>query len=125
MRFLSVAPDGGKDSGVTGFYIVEIKPLFSLVLLHFRKGTNETLHSHAFNALTLWLKGTVKEHLLDGSSHMWFAGQVKYTSRDCFHNVEAMRDTWAISLRGPWAKTWRIFRNGKFATLAWGRKVVG
>lgn len=33
MKFFSKAPDGGKDSEVDGYFLCEIKPLFSIVLL--------------------------------------------------------------------------------------------
>lgn len=124
MRFLEISKDGGPESHVTGFFFVEIKPLFSIVLLKFSKGTREAFHSHAFNALTLWLTGNVKEHLLNGQTQEWSAGQLKYTSRKCFHKVEALTDTWALSFRGPWVNKWREFINGKFITLTHGRQVI-
>jgi len=131
MKFFQKAADGGKDSGVTGYFLVEIKPLFSIVLLHFRNGTREAYHSHAFNALTLWLKGRVIEHRLyypDArcveTQKTYRAGQHKYTSRDNMHKVEGLGDTWALSFRGPWAKTWQEFKEGRRITLTHGRKVV-
>jgi hypothetical protein len=124
MKFLEWAKDGGPDSHVSGFFIVEIKSLFSIVLLRFGNGTREAFHSHAFSALTLWLKGKVKEHLLSGESHYWYAGDLKYTSKKCFHKVEAMGDAWALSFRGPWVDRWRENVKGTFTTLTHGRKVV-
>lgn len=131
MKLFSKASDGGKDSGVTGFFFVEIKPLFSVVLLHFRNGTREAYHSHAFNALALWLRGRVIERRLVGPEHdmceesrEYHAGQLKYTSRENMHKVESLGDTWALSIRGPWAKTWKEFKGGKVVTLTNGRKVV-
>lgn len=59
MRLMSYASDGGINSGVKGLFLIEIKPVFSIVLLRFRKGTREAYHSHAFNAVTWFLKGTV------------------------------------------------------------------
>jgi hypothetical protein len=123
MKFFQKAPDGGKDSGSTGYFLVEIKPLFSIVLLHFQ-GTREAYHSHAFNALTLWLKGRVREHLIGGGQKEWGSGQLKYTSRSSFHRVESIGDAWALSFRGPWVDTWREFRDGKFRTLTHGRRLV-
>mgnify|MGYP002376661836 CR=1 FL=1 len=124
MRLFSKAPDGGKNSGVTGYYLVEIKPLFSVVLLHFNKGTREAFHEHAFNALTFWLKGSVREHHVSGQTKKFYAGQFKYTSRSCFHKIEALESTWAISFRGPWVDYWRESRLGKIVTLTHGRKIV-
>jgi hypothetical protein len=51
MKFLSKCKDGGPESPVTAYVLVEIKSLFSVMLLHF-SGTREAFHSHAFNALT-------------------------------------------------------------------------
>jgi hypothetical protein len=54
-KFFYTKPDGGKDSGVTGYFLIEWKPIFSIGILHFKEGTREAYHNHAFNALTWWL----------------------------------------------------------------------
>lgn len=122
MRFFSKSHDGGKDSGVTGYFLIEIKSLFSIVLLRFRKGTRDAYHNHAFNALTIWLKGNVIEHMLDGTQNNWRSGNIKYTPRNAFHKVEALNNTWALCFRGPWKDTWNESRNGNKVTLTHGRK---
>lgn len=125
MKFFRKAPDGGKNSGVTGYFLVEIKPLFSIVLLHFSKGTREAYHSHAFNAVTVWLWGSVTEHLLSGRTIGWKAGWFKYTPRRCFHKVEALTDAWALCFRGPWVDRWEEVRsNRQRVTLTHGRREV-
>ncbi|UGA46840.1 hypothetical protein HU230_0012655 [Bradyrhizobium quebecense] len=132
MKILSKAADGGKDSGVTGFFLIECKALFSIVLLRFSKGTREAYHEHAFDAWTLWLKGRVVEHRLIGSGSRFpscerltfNAGQLKHTPRSCFHKIEALDTAWALSIRGPWAARWRELRSNKLVTLTHGRKVV-
>lgn len=124
MKLFSKGADGGKDSGVTGFFLVEIKSLFSIVLLKFNKGTREAYHNHAFNAITFWLTGSVKEHMIDGRVNEWLPGQVKYTPREAFHKVEALEDTWALSIRGPWNRTWKENRRGKEVILTHGRKEI-
>lgn len=53
MKILSKSYDGGPDSGVDGYWLIEIKSWFSIVLLHFNPGTREAFHNHAFNALTV------------------------------------------------------------------------
>jgi quercetin dioxygenase-like cupin family protein len=121
MRILSKAPDGGNFSGVTGYFILELKPFCSIVLLHFAKGTREAFHSHAFNAITMWLKGHVIEHDIDGETKHFSAGMLKYTPRDKFHKVEALESTWAISVRGPWVATWKEMRQGRLIRLTHGR----
>src|SRR5271154_4359591 len=60
MKLFKKMRDGGPESPVVGYFLVEIKSLFSVVLLHFG-GTREAFHSHAFNAVTLWLRGRVEE----------------------------------------------------------------
>jgi len=124
MKLFSVGPDGGEGSGVTGLYLIEIKSLFTIVLLRTSKGTREAYHNHAFNAVTFWLRGSVKEHLLDGGSLHWKAGQIKFTPRETFHKVEALEDTYALCFRGPWLNTWNESRLGKIFTLTHGRKEV-
>ncbi len=130
MRFFSKAADGGKDSGVTGYFLVEIKPLFSIVLLHFKKGTRDAYHAHAFNALTLWLRGCVRENVLESKPQEMVTGTIfkawqwKYTPRTCMHMVEALEPTWALSFRGPWVDQWQEFKDGKLVTLTHGRKEI-
>lgn len=124
MRIFSKAPDGGATSGVTGYFLVEIKSLFSIVLLHFSAGSREAFHEHAFNAWTLWLSGSVEEHHTDGRVLSFTAGNLKFTSRSCFHKIIGITEAWAISVRGPWTDYWRERRKGKDVTLTHGRKIV-
>jgi len=128
MKILTAMKDGGPKSHVTGFFLVEIKSLFSVVLLRFAQGTREAFHSHAFNALTFWLRGSVMEEHTTGLYRMWMPGDVKYTPRNCFHKVDSLfGNSWALSFRGPWAKTWKEYlqEEDKFVTLTHGRKIVG
>lgn len=113
--------DGGADSGVTGYWLIEAKGLFSIVLLHFRPGSRFAFHNHAFNAWTLWLKGGVREHYLGGGSKDFHAGQLKYTPRSCFHKIESLGHTWALSIRGPWKECWQESRGDNLVTLTNGR----
>lgn len=128
MKFFEKAPDGGANSGVTGYFLIEIKWLFSIVLLHFAKGTREAFHEHAFNALTIWLGGAVKEHhqgdLWGWKMRFWLPFQWKITRRSVFHKIEALESSWAISFRGPWKDHWREDRKGEMVTLTHGRKIV-
>jgi quercetin dioxygenase-like cupin family protein len=122
MKLFRKSWDGGNGSGVTGLFLVEIKPLFSIVLLRFSKGSREAYHSHAFNALTVWLYGRVLEHMLSGETLTWRGGQVKLTPRDVFHRVEAIETSYALCFRGPWSDTWQESRLGRLITLTHGRK---
>jgi hypothetical protein len=127
MKLLSPAKDGGLESKVNGFFLVEIKSLFSVVLLHFSDGSREAYHSHAFNALSWVLKGKLVENLLGGKINDYGLGfKPIYTSRDTFHKVISQGDTWVLSFRGPWANTWKEFipATKQFLTLTHGRKIV-
>lgn len=125
MKILFKASDGGKDSGVTGYWLIEWKSMFSIVLLRFSKGSREAFHSHAFNALTWWLKGRAVEHFEDNSPPKTWTPSIKpkYTPRRCFHKIFAEDVTWALSIRGPWEKTWFEKRNNTYMTLSQGRRV--
>lgn len=106
MRLLFKGKDGGPESNVTGYWLIEAKGLFSFVLLRFDKGSREAYHSHAFNA---------------------WSWKLVYTSRERMHKVYGMSDrTWVLSFRGPWADKWQEFfdKTRKFVTLTHGRKVV-
>jgi hypothetical protein len=129
MRFFKTASDGGKKSGVKGFWLIEIKWLFSIVFLRFSPGTRENYHSHAFNALTIWLKGRVIEDRLDTRTKTEYpkAGRFKWTPRENIHRVEALVPTWCLCIRGPWHKEWREYdpKTNEIITLTHGRTEVG
>ncbi len=138
MKLFSKAPDGGKHSGVTGFFLIEAKSAFSIVLLRFNVGTREAFHSHAFNAVTLWLWGRVWEHRIVrycncgrsfcsgviAETREFSAGDIKRTPRDCLHKIEALTPAWALSFRGPWLDYWQEWCNGRVVTLTHGRREV-
>ena len=81
--------DGGPNSGVTGYWLIEWKLGFSIVLLRFSKGSREAFHSHAFNAWTWWIKGRVMEYFADDRTPLPWRPSLKpkYPPRDCFHNM--------------------------------------
>jgi len=124
--------DGGKQSPVDGYWLIEIKGLFSIVLLKFNAGSRENYHSHAFNAFTWWLKGEIEEHrIIDGEKVIsrWKPSfKPKYTPRENCHKVFAQngKPAWAFCLRGPWHDTWTEWNEDtrELTTLTHGRKVV-
>lgn len=127
MKFLKYGKDGGKDSTVTGFWLIEIKSLFSIVLLKFEIGSREDYHNHAFHALSWFISGEVDEMHLDGRILNWRPSIVpKLTLRSCFHRVYAKRPTYCFSIRGPWTKTWQEYfpSTATFQTLTNGRRIV-
>lgn len=127
MKLLSWGKDGGPASHVWGFWLVEIKSLFSIVLLCFEPGTREAYHTHAFNALTWWLRGHVTEYHKSGGQRDWTPSwRPKVTPRSCYHKVYAHERTWALSIRGPWQKVWKEYTEveGREIQLTNGREIV-
>lgn len=124
IKIFKKSHDGGKDSGVTGYWLIEWKSVFSIVVLRFSEGSREAFHSHAFNALTWWIKGEVREEFAEGEpSKTWKPSLIpKFTPHGNFHKIVANKVSWAISLRGPWSKTWEELKNGERYTLTHGRK---
>ena len=125
MLFFKRRYDGGENSNVTGYWVVEIKKLFSVVLLKFEPGHRENYHSHAFNALTIWLKGKVLEERRDVNKNTEYrAGQIKYTPRENIHKIHCEKTAWALCFRGPWHDYWEEYGLNKIYTLTHGRKIV-
>jgi hypothetical protein len=88
VRFLSKAKDGGPKSTVTGYWLCEIKSLFSIVLLKFEDGSRDEFHDHAFNSLNWVLKGKVVEQIIDTSVHTYLPSiKPVVTLRNRFHRV--------------------------------------
>lgn len=125
IKIFKKSHDGGKDSGVTGYFLIEWKSLFSIVLLRFSAGSREAFHSHAFNALTWWLRGEVEERFPSGAPIQWRPSWIpKFTPRDNTHKIYARKTSWALSLRGPWKDTWLEQKAGKEIVLTHGRHVI-
>lgn len=125
MKLLKKSHDGGADSGVTGYWLIEWKSVFSIVLLRFSKGSREAFHTHAFNAWTLWLKGKVTEELYpSGRKYIWQPFQWKYTPRNRFHKIVADEVSWCISFRGPWTSEWSEYKHNRLYSLTHGRKEI-
>lgn len=124
-RLFYKSTDGGYDSGVTAYFLIEWKILFSIGILHFKDGSREAFHSHAFSALTWWIKGNVLERKIDGTETNYKASFIpKYTPKTNFHKIISYGNTYALTFRGPWKNTWQEFKNAKFITLTHGRKRI-
>lgn len=128
MKFMTLRKDGGQESRVWGFFFIEIKPMFSIVLLHFKDGSRDAYHSHAFNAISWVFKGELQEHELQKESLTVYNPSPRpiFTPRTMFHKVVSKGDTWALSLRGPWIDTWKEYlpKLAQYITLTHGRQVV-
>lgn len=125
MRAFQKTPDGGKDSTVEAFFILELKKYFSVALLRFNKGSRANYHSHAFNAYTWFLCGDLLEHV--HGDRFWRSykrsWKPKKTPRECMHKVFANRTSWCFTVRGPWSKTWQEVdtQTNELVTLTNGR----
>ncbi len=130
MRFFYKGKDGGPESPVTGYWLIEIKSLFSIVLLKFEDGTRETYHTHAFNAFTWFIKGELWEERIFPKMqirNLYIRSLFpKYTQRDNLHRVCSKGVSWCFSIRGPWSNYWTEYndKTGETISLTNGRKIV-
>jgi hypothetical protein len=128
MRFLSKAKDGGPKSTVTGYWLVELKSLFSIVLLKFEDGSRDEYHDHAFDSVNWVLTGEVEEQFTDSFLNLMYRPSLRpvVTRRTRMHRVMSRGTTWVFSIRGPWSKTWKEYdpKTKSFSTLTHGRKIV-
>jgi quercetin dioxygenase-like cupin family protein len=126
MKFFHYAKDGGPDSTVWGYWLLEWKKVCSIALLCFEDGSREEHHSHAFNSISWVLTGRLLEHYLNGPLVEHRPGLAPIiTTRDTFHRVASVGRTWTLTFRGPWADKWHEFHPAKGVyTLTHGRKVI-
>jgi hypothetical protein len=121
------AKDGGPESTVTGYWLIEAKKLFSIALLKFEDGSRDSYHTHAFNSVSWVLSGAVQEHTLDGTCDEYHPSWLPVlTLKERFHRVVSKGTTWVLTFRGPWDDTWREYspRASRFSTLTHGRREV-
>lgn len=127
MRLLSVTKDGGDESTVWAYWLIEIKSLFSIALLRFENGSRDAYHTHAFNCVSWVLSGClIEEHRSwDVVKHFPSIFPV-FTYRSTYHKVSSVGRTWVFTIRGPWTRQWMEFlpSEGREITLTNGRKEV-
>lgn len=129
MTFMKWKKDGGYESTVQGLFLIEIKRLFSIVLLRFDEGSREAFHSHAFNCISWVLSGGLFEKFFGNGGGLLHFPSFKpvVTRRETFHKVLGLaKRNWVLTFRGPWAKTWNEFipATGAHKTLTHGRVEV-
>lgn len=129
MRLFYYGKDGGYESTVWGFWLVEIKSLFSIVLLRFEGSSREAFHSHAFNAVSWLLSGRLDEHVRESEDREWATWYLPsifpiWTPRSRCHKVDSHGHSLVLSFRGPWADTWQEYlpSQNRVVTLASGRR---
>ena len=108
MKICRIMKDGGPESKVTGFFVIEIKSMFSIVILRFDDGARDAYHTHAFNAISWVLNGKLVERNLGAGENVYWPSIFPiWTPRERFHRVTSRGVSWAITFRGSWKKTWR------------------
>ncbi len=124
-RIFYIKPDGGKDSGVTGYFLIEWKILFSIALLKFKAGSREAYHNHAFNAITWWIYGSVTEKKYEGQEKDFYPSfKPKFTNRENCHKIIAHKTSYCLTFRGPWVDYWYEIRNNSLVFLTHGRILI-
>jgi len=131
MKLFKKMKDGGAESTVTGYWLIESKRFFSICLLKFEGSSREAYHNHAFNSISWLLKGNLRETCRDGSGvyrQYWYNPSLKpiITTRDNLHKVDSAGTTWVLTFRGPWANKWKEYLPDadEIITLTHGRKRI-
>lgn len=132
MKLFRKAKDGGPESHTTGYWLIEWKRGFSIALIRFEDGSRDAYHSHAFNAVSWLLMGQLVEYIYEKGNN---PGVIHYlpswlpivTPRTRMHMVMSKGRSWALTFRGPWAKTWNEYipATGAAYALSDGRVKVG
>lgn len=96
MKLFHRAKDGGPESTVTGYWLIEWKSVFSIALLRFAEGSRSAYHNHAFNAISWVLKGHLREEICGGPVRYYHPSLLSIiTLRSTFH-----RAGWHVALGG-------------------------
>lgn len=135
MKFFKKMKDGGAESSVTGYWLCEIKSLFSIVVLKFEGKSREAYHSHAFNCINWVVKGKLVEdrmwhHTIHKINHniTTYLPSLKpfFILRDNFHKVDSIGTSWVLSFRGPWNNRWFEWlpEKDRYRELTHGRREI-
>lgn len=136
MKFFKKMKDGGAESTVTGYWLIEAKSLFSIALLKFKGSSREAYHEHAFNCMNWLLAGYLREERVNLAADglpsrsagrgYWPSLKPFFIFRNDCHKVSSIGTSWVLSIRGPWTKTWKEYlpNENRVRTLTHGRKEV-
>ena len=123
MKLLSKGKDGGPESHVWCYWLIEWKRFITIALVDFHDGSRDAYHSHAFNSISWVLRGHLTESILTGGFRGYLPSwRPIITRRDTFHKVVSHGRTFVLTFRGPWAKDWQEYLppRGTFCTLVPG-----
>lgn len=129
MKLCYWGKDGGEESRVWGFWLIEWKRYFSIALLKFEHGSREAYHNHAFNAVSWLLTGALVEldRAVPGTARLYSPSwRPIFTPREMFHQVQSVGRSWVLTFRGPWRDEWDEYRptEMRMVRLTHGRKEV-
>lgn len=128
MKIFKTMKDGGPESTVTGYWLIEWKKVFSICLLNFQGTSRPVFHNHAFNCFSWLLTGCLKETFLEGLVVYHFPSIKPFiTRRGDFHKVDSTaKGSWLLTFRGPWASYWDEYvpETGEYRTLTKHRQIV-
>ena len=109
MKLFYKGKDGGSESSTTGYWLIECKSLFSIVLLKFEGISRDAFHTHVFHSLSWVVKGELQEKFKSNYKQIRLhsASWIPFiTRKEDFHKVNVIGTAWALSFRGPWQKQW-------------------
>jgi len=115
MKLLTVTKDGGDESTVWAYWLVELKRWFSIALLCFENGSRDAFHTHAFRCVSFVLWGKLPEQHRDGRVIEYTPGVCPvFTRRETFHKVVSLAiAAWYNSAVSPAYKAWNTAVNLK------------
>jgi hypothetical protein len=120
------------DRSIHQFVLIEIKPLFSIVLFWFHKSdkVQDRFHTHAFNAVSFKLFGSYDEHVLESEDPVKVrieerTSVIKYFPRDSYHAIgKSKNGCLTLLVSGPWKRTWKEWIYGEVKVYGWNRDEV-
>lgn len=127
MKLFTKAKDGGSESPVDAYFLFENKYVGSIAILKFNKGGREAFHTHAFDALTWFIKGDLIEEDVSGDLLVYKRSiKPKITLKSKNHRVIAKKDSYCITIRGRWVDTWTEYNKelNETTIFSWGRNKV-
>lgn len=127
MKLFTKTKDGGPESPVDAYFLIEYKNLFSIAILKFNKGGREAFHTHAFNALTWFILGNLVEEDISGTLLKYKRSlKPKITLRSKNHRVLANKDSYCLTLRGKWVDQWTEYNKDTNTTTIFskGRRII-
>lgn len=127
MFFCKKRKDGGKTSPVDAYFLIEWKNFISIAILKFNKGGREEFHTHAFNAVTWFVKGDLVEEDVSGDTYKYTRSLIpKVTPKDKNHRVKALTDSYCFTIRGKWSDKWLEYEDDtrQVTEFTHGRKIV-